>query len=269
MSLIINPYIFEEGGATAPATSMALVEVGSSSIIGTIITPKGIYISNDGTKIFAQESGSADEVFRYDMSTPFDITTETLTNFKAGLVGASVPLGCYFKADGTKFFSISSGVLRQADLSVAWDTSTQGTVTSYTFIDTTASNWFKFTPNGLTCYKKGLGNTVLVCPISVAWDITTITSETVRNCPTSLPRFDDISFANSGYNLILLDVVLGNIELIGLTTAYDLSTMTDITDTFASTPLQTITISETDDSNIYILDSGATKNLKQLSLSLT
>ena len=255
-------------------SSFTLASVNSSSIAGTIITPKGIYITDDGTKIFAQESGSDDGVFRFDMSTAFDITTETFTNEKTKLTGVGTPSSCFFKPDGTKYFVVQSQVIYQATLSTPFDTSTQGTVTNYTFTSTSSGVWIRFNDDGTKLYHRGLNVRfgIVEVILSTPYDITSATSEILYLPPTDTLEFDSIDFVNEGNDILIWDNVIQEADLINLSSPYDVSTMSDsvhnqTTGLTILTAGSTTTVSYTDDTNIYVLNSGSSKIIYQFSTS--
>lgn len=262
-------------GGVSNYSSFTLASV-NSGLFNNMVTPKGIHITNDGSKIFVQESGSADGIFRYDMSSAFDITSETFTNEKTKLLGADQPQACFFNPDGTHYFTIQSSQIFQATLSTPFDTSTQGTVTSYSFSGTMNGVWVKFNDDGFKMFARGVGDGsvqgIIEVVLSTAYDVTSSTSETTYLPPTDSLKFDSIVFVNNGLDILVMDAIDEEYDLINLSSAYDVSTMSDsvhnqTTGLTIMTNSSRDTVSYTDDTYIYILDSGSLKNIYQFSTS--
>lgn len=208
---------------------VTLTELASMSIAGnTMITPKDVYISDDGTKVLIQEIGSAYEIFRYDLSTAYDVTTSSFIGRTASLTTGD---GIFFKPDGLKFYTLKVGTktLNQATLSTAFDTSTKGSTTSHTYTNVTSSVYLYFNNDGTKCYKAG-GTGVLEWTLSTAYDITTAGSETIRSSTDTI-RYDSMAFYDSGNYVFLLDSLTDEINVVALSTAYDMSTMGGVEET--------------------------------------
>ena len=80
--------------------------------------PEGVFFKPDGTKMFI--TGSSDrDVYEYDLSTAWDISTATFSKlFDLGAY-ASFPEGLFFRNDGTKMFIIGSGYDKVFEFSLA------------------------------------------------------------------------------------------------------------------------------------------------------
>ena len=67
---------------------------------------QGMHFNNDGTKMYITGT-SADDIFQYDLTTGFDLSTASYNNIKSpGTSVAYNPRGIYVNNDGTKFFVI-------------------------------------------------------------------------------------------------------------------------------------------------------------------
>ena len=80
--------------------------------------PEGVFFKPDGTKMFI--TGSSDrDVYEYDLSTAWDVSTATFSKlFDLGAY-ASFPEGLFFRNDGTKMFIIGSGYDKVFEFSLA------------------------------------------------------------------------------------------------------------------------------------------------------
>ena len=67
---------------------------------------QGMHFNNDGTKMYILGT-SSDDIFQYDLTTGFDLSTASYNNIKSpGTSVAYNPHGIYVNNDGTKFFVI-------------------------------------------------------------------------------------------------------------------------------------------------------------------
>lgn len=87
--------------------------------------PYGLSFSPDGTKMFIVGITS-DSVHRYDLSTPWDISTASYVQVVSVTSQDTTPTDVKFKTDGTKMYILGStnDKIYQYDLSTAWDLTT-------------------------------------------------------------------------------------------------------------------------------------------------
>jgi hypothetical protein len=92
--------------------------------VSTVNTMTGLYFSPDGTKLFL--SYRYQRVYRYNLSTPYDLSTLSLVGFITVSSGENYLTDVFFKPDGLRMFllSFSSQELYQYNLSTAWDLNT-------------------------------------------------------------------------------------------------------------------------------------------------
>jgi len=155
--------------ATATYVSAKDVSAQETSLYGTAFSP-------DGTKMFVV-GFATDSVYRYDLSTAWDITTATYVSLKSVTAQADYPLGVTFSGDGTKMFVMGYGnkSVYRYDLSTAWDitTATYVSLKSVTAQDTKPYG-ITFSGDGTKMFVMGNGNdSVYRYDLSTAWDITT------------------------------------------------------------------------------------------------
>jgi len=74
-------------------------------------TPRGVAFSGDGTKMFVM-GYSNKSVYRYDLSTGWDITTASYVTSKSVYAQAVGPLDVTFSGDGTTMFVWTPTVTR-------------------------------------------------------------------------------------------------------------------------------------------------------------
>jgi len=99
--------------------------VSTKSVLAQGGFPLGVTFTPDGTKMFVLDYIN-DSVYRYNLSTAWDITSATYVSAKSVSAQDTEPLGVTFSGDGTKMFvvgRIGKNVYRY-DLSTAWDITT-------------------------------------------------------------------------------------------------------------------------------------------------
>ncbi|MDB9944443.1 hypothetical protein OAD26_00385, partial [bacterium] len=87
-------------------------EVTTASTYGAVFdidtqdtAPTGLYISPDGTKMY-MTGDTNNRVYKYTLSTPWDMTTASFDNFFSVGGQETAPNGVFFKPDGTRMFVI-------------------------------------------------------------------------------------------------------------------------------------------------------------------
>ena len=157
----------------------------SSSIVSQTTSPTGLFFKSDGTKMYIMDR-DGDDVFEYDLSTAWDVTTVTynsnsFSTSEFTAAGAN-PNGLFFKSDGTKMYicgsiTYSNSSVLEYDLSTAWDVTTASysqTLNTSTQVVNVKAVYFK--PDGTKMYSVSQNdNLVAEYNLSTAWDISTAT----------------------------------------------------------------------------------------------
>jgi DNA-binding beta-propeller fold protein YncE len=102
--------------------------VGAKSVATEDATPVGVYVREDGEKIYVLGQ-SEDEVSEYDMSTPYAVSSMSLNGQISITTKVAQPEGLSFKSDGTVMYVAGSKTgspawVFQYNLSTAWDITT-------------------------------------------------------------------------------------------------------------------------------------------------
>ena len=126
-------------------------DIGSITVADTTFTsiggdPRGFDFNNDGTKMFILDGSTEKRVEEYNLSTPYNPDTKTLTNTLANATSSNFHQGLGFNADGSKMFVVkgedstdnADNKIDEYALSTAFDIST-ATLTG-TFSPTISSN---------------------------------------------------------------------------------------------------------------------------------
>ena len=117
--------------------------------------PEGLFFKSDGTKMFVAGSDSTDNIYEYNLSAAFDLSTASYSQSfntssqTGGLVGVS------FSTDGTQMFVLddTGDDVNEYTLSTGWDVSTASYVRNFSVSSqTTSPQDVYFKPNGKVMY---------------------------------------------------------------------------------------------------------------------
>ncbi|QIZ21356.1 autotransporter domain-containing protein [Candidatus Pelagibacter giovannonii] len=109
--------------------------------------PRGFAFNNDGTKMFVLDGSAEKRVEEYNLSTPYNPDTKTLTNTLANATSSNFHQGLSFNADGSKMFVVKGRDSSDNDdnkideyaLSTAFDISSSSATLTGTFSPTISS----------------------------------------------------------------------------------------------------------------------------------
>lgn len=140
---------------------------------------RGLYFSTDGSKFFILGTQGG-KVYRFDMSTNWDITSASQHSDTYTLTGSNPYYGVWFKPDGTRFFlCIYGDFIKRFDLSTAWDLSTvsTGTGSAWEYDDGQDIRKYagvSFSADGTKLYRNGdLGTKIYQSTLTSAWELST------------------------------------------------------------------------------------------------
>lgn len=189
----------------------------------------GLFVSPDEDK-FAITLPLPDDVRNYTMSTPGDITTESVTSTIVDVMTndpQSIYMGPVGQGTRTWVGQRSSKNVKELTNSTAWETTT-ATGTLYTTLgsstDTNPALWFS--DDGLYFFR-GFDFSLDRFPLSTAWDLSTagtVSTVDMTNKVNTLTKITRMWIHSSGKRAFLTDQT--NIEEFNLSTSYDFSTST-------------------------------------------
>jgi len=186
----------------------------------------GIYVTSDGGYMFL--STNNDELKKFSLSTPYDITTATVVDsITLDNTIFEILSGIYFSPDGTKFFaySYSYGRVYQYSLSTAWDISTIVFAKSNT-IGYSGSN-ISFNSDGTKMYTiQGIGSSIDYLnqhSLGTAWDIGSVGLDGRFNVNAYETWSHSFSFSSSGDKLYLVGDDIEKVHQFDLSTNYDIT----------------------------------------------
>jgi len=190
-------------------------------------TPVGVTFSPDGTKMFVV--GYANEkVYRYDLSTAWDITSASYVSFKSVGTQDSQPFGVTFSPDGTKMFvagDTNDSVYRY-DLSTAWDITSASYVSTkdVSAQDTNLRGVATFSGDGTKMFVAGNGNdSVYRYDLSTAWDITSASYVSLKDVGTQEASLYDVTFSPDGTKMFVAGEGNDSVHRYDLSTAWDIT----------------------------------------------
>lgn len=205
-----------------------LQEVQTFSVLSEDTLPHGLYFKPDGLTFYLI-GNTNDSVYRYDMTSPWDVSTSSLVSTFSVASETTNPVGIEFRLDGLRMY-ISSGTptdaVFQYDLTTAWDITTATVDTSFDVSsETTIPFDLAFNPSGLAFYIVDLFlDRILRYDLSVAWDVSTAVFNTTTFTPVSTAGPLSLCFRADGAIMYVgSDVDLAIQEYV-LTVPWDIST---------------------------------------------
>ena len=170
-----------------------------------------------------------DSVIQYSLSTPFDISTATLTS-STTLTNIDKPHAIHFKPDGKVMYVIDNGSLtvEQYNLTTAWDTSSLVYDNNFTVSNENQLRSLAFKYDGTKMYVTGNETEVIQqFTLSVPWDVTSATKDstesTALTAKESNPR--SIQFNSDGTIFYIGGNGTDSIHKYTLSTPWDVSTL--------------------------------------------
>jgi len=144
------------------------------SVSAQELSPTGLFFKPDGTKMYVVGI-SSDAVNEYDLSTAWDISTASYVQNFGVNAQESVPIGLFFKPDGTKMYvlGVSGDAVYEYTLITAWDISTASYVQNFLVsAQDSAPYGLFFKPDGTKMFVAGAnGDAVYEYTLITAWDI--------------------------------------------------------------------------------------------------
>lgn len=224
---------------TDPDLANAGYDSVSFSISGQTGAPTDVNISPDGYKIFI--SGNVpDAIFKYDLSTPFDLSTATYNSVSFSLAAANADCTSFtFSSNGLKMYTtdFTDDSVYEYDLSSAFDISTA----SYNSVSLNVSaagndpQSVAISADGYKLFVLGLSDdTVYQYSLSTAFDISTASYDSVSfsvGSQDSVPT--GILFSPVGLTMFVTGNTTDSVYMYSLTSAWDLSTASYSGDSFS------------------------------------
>ena len=175
------------------------------------------------------DTSEVDSVKQYSLSTPFDISTATLSS-STTLTNIDKPHAIHFKTDGKVMYVVDNGSLtiEQYNLTTAWDTSTLVHDDNFTISDENQLRSLAFKYDGTKMYVTGNETEVIQqFTLSTPWDVTSATKDSTES--SALTGKEDnprsIQFNSDGTIFYIGGNGSDSIHKYTLSTPWDVSTL--------------------------------------------
>lgn len=204
--------------------------------------PRGVWLGDSGTKLFVLGIAGTDTIYRYTLSTAYDVSSGSFDSGQTLTSGSSSTgrMGLHMNPAGTKLYLVDNGLdlIRQWTLSTAWDLTSASLDGTYDVSGEDAGpTSVSFSNTGHKMYMAGAVNsTVYEYDLTTNFDVTgtvTLTANTHSLTETGAPNG---IFFEDGTNDYFVANNYSNIYLYTMSTAWDVSSASyDTGNTFAFT----------------------------------
>ena len=169
--------IYQYGLSTAWDVSTGTYDSVSLSVNGQDATPRGFYFRQDGTQLFILGMVN-DNVFQYDLSTAWDITTASYTMNKSVAAQTGAGVDVHFSTNGLHMYVTDGGYTYYYQLGTAWTVNTASYTSTFNWSPTsqgagrhvwwnsTGTKMFSGAENSYRYYEWSA---------STPWDLSTVT----------------------------------------------------------------------------------------------
>ena len=274
----LNDSVFQYTLSTAWDLSSISYDSVSFSFLTQETQGRSLFFSPDGTKLFIVGT-DGDTAYQYSLSTAWDISTASYDSVSFSVASQeTVPLGLFFKSDGSKMYIVGSG----SDTIYQYSTVTPA-APSWTDPDLANASYdsvsfsvagqdstpvgLAFSDDGSKMFMMGLAtDNVYQYTLSTAWDVSSASYDSVSFSITQFATQYNISFKYDGTEMYVVGgSVVGQYSL---STAWDLSSASHsyTLDISAQTSVGLGAFVSYDGNNLYVAEAGSDSVL-QYSLS--
>jgi len=173
-----NDRIYQYDLSTPWDVSTAVYNSVNLSVSAQDATPTDLFISPDGTILFVV-GATNDRVYRYNLSSAWDISSATFLNFFSVASEETEPNGLYFDPTGTNMYVVGTtgDDVNQYTLGTAWDLTTASFLQTFSVASQeTVPVAISFNNSGTRMYILGqTGDDITEYRLSTPWDISTAT----------------------------------------------------------------------------------------------
>jgi len=193
-----NTSVYRYALSTAWDVTTALYTLQSFYVGAQASFTEGLFFKPDGSKMYMIGGTTYENVWQYDISTAWDITTASFSYPTSYYFSVSAkeatPNGIFFKPDGLKMYVVgsSSDRIHEYNLSTAWDINTATFFQSgypISPVDDSIPRGLYFSPDGLRVFFVGASkDKAFRYGLSTAWDISS--RDTVQSIYVSAQTTD-------------------------------------------------------------------------------
>src|SRR3990170_3377094 len=149
-----------------------MVTSGSISVDSRDTQPQGLFFKPDGIKMYYLGL-TCDNIYQYTLTTPWDISTASITSTTSISAQEGTPSGLFIRSDGKKLYITGSDLndINEYDLTTAWDSTTREFVSvssRFNIIDGSGNNILSIffredgTQDGFKAYTMDSGRNRLI-----------------------------------------------------------------------------------------------------------
>ena len=196
--------------STAYDITTAVAQGTEFSLSTQTTSPMGIAVSNSGAKVYVSTETAPDNIYQYDLSTSWDVSTASYSgNSFSPQTQAASSSGIYVKEDGTKLYvrDITTDVVYQYTMSTPYDVSTASYDSKSLSVSSQSSNGYgiTFSTDGLRFFITDINDNIYQYNLSTAWDISTGTYSSTSFSVTSQESTAlGLDFSNSGQKMYIV-----------------------------------------------------------------
>ena len=190
--------------------------------------PEDIFFSPDGIYMYVI-GDSNNRVYRYTLTTAWDISTVSGSNYFSVGPRQTEPKGLFFKTDGTKMYVIGTVSPRNVDeynLSTAWDVTTASFNQDFsTSSQDTQPKSLSFKSDGTKMYIAGTsGQDINEYNLSTAWNISTASFNQNFSVGSASSFATGLFFKPDGTKMYVTSDSNNDVDEYNLSTAWNIST---------------------------------------------
>jgi hypothetical protein len=196
--------------STAYDITTAVAQGSEFSLSTQTTSPMGITVSNSGAKVYVSTETSPDNIYQYDLSTAWDVSTASYSgNLFSPQTQAASSSGIFVKEDGTKLYvrDITTDAVYQYTMSTPYDISTASYDSKSLSVSGQSSNGYgiTFSVDGLRFYITDVNGNIYQYDLSTAWDISTGAYSSIFFSVTSQESTAlGLEFSNSGQKMYIV-----------------------------------------------------------------
>jgi len=206
----------------------------ADTYIATEDSWRGIFVRDDGLKMYLVGLAT-DGIYEYDLVTAWDVSTASFLQFKSTGADGSNPSDVQFKEDGLVMFVSHQGAPDQIDkyiLTIAWDVSTASLDSSFTLEPPeSVTTGIHVKPDGLKVFVIGQEDDDVYefnMQAEGAYDVTTATAFKTEDLSAEGSQLLRLFISPDGTNLFTTERDGEDLNQYSLSTPWDISTSTFI-----------------------------------------
>jgi hypothetical protein len=192
----IKKMLFRSGSAPI-GWSISDISLNSSQILSSTFKPiidpaaTSLHVTSGGTRFYTINH-TAKTIKQGSFSIAHDINS-TITLVGTSYIFASSFTGIQLNSSGTKVYTFTNGLIKEYNLSSAWDITTVSVLenSSLSYPSATFSRPFSFNRDGTKLYGTYVTSSTITNSVfwtlSTAWDISSVSSPTTSNIETEAP----------------------------------------------------------------------------------